>query len=286
MKTNAIETTAADLATATKDAEAQVPPGWIVVSRETLTGANPKSVTVEGETVEEARSESCSLLTANCSVIEQRVKREPGERTAEVSAYSEQEAEDTANLEAGEYVGSAEIVKSGRKGFLGIGRTRSTFRLHVVRKAAVQVEYMEQARVKFVIVEKAPAIQDTLERLAQLRTRWSSFRDFLPSPRELEDKVARDGPHVHMMALNAVEAKLCNEFANPLDAILEEVRQLVPDRKEISDLEALDLKPRGGISGLRYPSYRISNVDYRMRKVGNRLRELSGILSSEISAEQ
>lgn len=135
---------------AKRQAEGQVPAGLTLLSTKVVSDGSPKTAKGEGKTEEEAYSRAEAGLPAGTAILEKRTLSAPTASTVTVEARDAGSAAAEAERQKKDErdtVGEVRLVREGKKGFLGLGKTPHEYEVDVRRPAIVEVTYRPKAAV-------------------------------------------------------------------------------------------------------------------------------------------
>lgn len=135
---------------AKQQAASQVPKGLALLSTKVESDGSPKTATGEGTTEEEAYSRAEAGLPAGAAILEKKTLSAPARSTVSVKAFDAKGAAaeaDRQKKDARDTVGEAKLVSTGKKGFLGLGKTPDEYEVDVMRPAVVELTYRPKAAV-------------------------------------------------------------------------------------------------------------------------------------------
>jgi Fe-S-cluster containining protein len=147
-----------------------------------------------GDTIDGAYDSLKDRIPPDGSIIDRVVVFEPGERSAVIKGQDEQSARRAAGLAMSpkSVIRDIRLVESGRKGFLGIGRTDNSYEVRMWQPAVVTVNVSTKARVRWTIQSREQGDEtdrtgliEWFERCASWFTpfaekRGSALRPYLP----------------------------------------------------------------------------------------------------------
>lgn len=148
--------------------------GLKVISEEIVLDGQEQVLSIDGTTTEEATLQAKKEVPAQAQIIRMTETLSPSKRTVRIQAWSEQEAKAEVEKSIGvdEKVESLRLVGEGRKGFLGIGKSKNDYEISLLKKAIVEVTYKQPAKLRVLLVDRQGADAD--QRVALLGIQLSN----------------------------------------------------------------------------------------------------------------
>lgn len=214
---------------ARRQARSRVPAGLKIASEEILDAGGTRTVQGVGGTVETAFQQAGKSLPPGAIEQERRITKPPI-RVIEVTAPDESAAKNLAEgkIEPGESVARISVKVAGRKGFLGMGRTPSTYEVEMARWAIVEIVFTSRARIRCVL-GSLPSRMELMESVARLAVTAETARARYPAAR------ARAGP----IAAPAAHKLLLVHIGAPFDSLLRDAKAVFPDNSALQELPEL-----------------------------------------------
>jgi hypothetical protein len=150
MKTQVLEVEADSLEEAYSQAQAKVPEGLTILSREILSDGKQHSCKGSGETTEAALAEARSNVPEAAAIVQETELQAPRYSVLEIQAFDEETARIQAKteIEEGARIEKLEVKSEGKRGFLGIGKQPNTYGVHVFHPAVAEVVFQQKARIR------------------------------------------------------------------------------------------------------------------------------------------
>ncbi|MCI0392608.1 MAG: hypothetical protein MOB07_28070 [Acidobacteria bacterium] len=150
-----IEVEADSIEEARKKAKSQIPRGFHLDSEKIISDGAAKSLTFTAQTIEEAFAKAQNEIPPGLDILEKRVLAAPERRVITIMEFDEQAAriEAEKQISATATVESLKLTATGRKGFLGIGKTPNQYECAVFQQAAVLVICKGKAKLLAKIAE-------------------------------------------------------------------------------------------------------------------------------------
>jgi hypothetical protein len=130
-----------------------VPRGMELLSEQVLSNGYQRSSKGVAETMEAAFRQAQSNIPPGAEITAKREVASPAERTIAIEAFDEESAVAQAKREVGDAasVGSADLIATGKKGFLGIGKKPNRYEVQISELAVAEVTFKEKARIRAAI---------------------------------------------------------------------------------------------------------------------------------------
>lgn len=130
-----------------------VPRGMELLSEKVLSDGIQKSSKGVADTMEAAFRQAQSNIPSTAEITGKREVSSPGEKTIAIEAFDEENALAEAKRRVGEtaLVRSADVIATGKKGFLGIGKKRNRYEVQISQLAVAEVTFKEKAKIRAAI---------------------------------------------------------------------------------------------------------------------------------------
>ena len=143
------EVEADSLELARKQAKAKISKGMDLLSEDILCDGEPQSARAFADSVVAAFKEARKMVPAGSEIIEEKELSSPTHKTIEVKAVNEKKAKLKALGSAlNTKIEEIRLKVTGRKGFLGIGKTPNIYDVDIYQPAAAEVIFKAKARIR------------------------------------------------------------------------------------------------------------------------------------------
>ena len=151
-----IEVEATSLEEARTLLERKIPKGMELLSEQVLSDGMQNSLKGVADTMEAAFEQAQSNIPSGAEIIGKSEVAFPAEKRITIEAFDEENAMEKAKREVGNTasVRSADLIATGRKGFLGIGKKPNHYEVRFSQLAVVEVTFKEKARLRAAIGRK------------------------------------------------------------------------------------------------------------------------------------
>lgn len=153
--TQSIEVEADSLSEARNKVKAKVPEGFEILSEKILSDGKIESIRAIADTTEAAYEEALSRLPSEVEVVEKKKLKAPYQKTIVVEAFDEQSARAKVEKEITKTarIVNVNLLKQGKKGFLGMGKKPNRYEFQVFQQAIVTIGYKKKAKIRVVLHE-------------------------------------------------------------------------------------------------------------------------------------
>ena len=157
----------------------QLPEGYFILSQKVLADGSDESIAATAQSMEEAFLQAESQLPANARGVVKREIRTAREDSACVEGFDEEAArcQAAARSEGEHTITKVELTQQGKRGFLGFGKKPNKYTCRVLHHAKVEIRYRRKPRISAEIAEE-PAFRRVLGKMDQHAvTRYEDDRD-------------------------------------------------------------------------------------------------------------
>jgi hypothetical protein len=150
MSSQVIEIQAGSLEEAEQKLDSQVPPGFAVLSRQTLSDGKPRTLQATAETTQAAWEKLLAQVPEESTIQSRREVKPPTRQAFTVQAFDEQEARQLASRQLGEtgILMGMRVSIPPRKGLLGMGKSPGSYEVEILQPAVVEVTITSPARIR------------------------------------------------------------------------------------------------------------------------------------------
>jgi hypothetical protein len=149
MTQEVIEVAANSLEEAREQIRSRIPTGLQLLSETVISDGKPKTARAVAETTEAALAKAQDEIPHGAEVVEKKEVAAPESKVVTVEAFDEQSAREevSSGIPRTATLNALKLVRSGSKGFLGIGKKPNQYEAEVFHHAVMEITYKEQARV-------------------------------------------------------------------------------------------------------------------------------------------
>ena len=169
MKQSTIKIVANSLEKARKKGRAGIPKGFMFMSERVLSDGRPVTFTETAEKSKLAFAAAKAKVPAGAHIVAENEVQAPETVTLRLSAENEESARKSAEskMDKTSILQTVSLAVSGRKGFLGIGRTPAQYDVRILKKAIFEITYKTKAMIVFTVCEISEMIQHLCDTLAK-----------------------------------------------------------------------------------------------------------------------
>ncbi len=145
-----IEVKGATIEEARQKIRDSIPPDSKVISLRTIDIGSKKSIKETAPSVEAAIEKAKKKIPSGAQVISEKIHKEATMASMTVEAFQKAEARKAAKrqIPSKSSITRVVVIEKGRKGFLGIARTRDTFQIHYKIFAQVELTFRSPALIR------------------------------------------------------------------------------------------------------------------------------------------
>jgi len=138
-----------------EDAKSKLKKNQFILSVNEIDRDNITKIIGIGKTIEDAYTDAHSKVPPNSKIISKDVVKNPGDEIIEIQEYSEELAKESASLMSSNHsiIKEITLVNTGKKGVLGIGKKRNTYKVKFENKAVTEIKIKEKSKFEFSIIE-------------------------------------------------------------------------------------------------------------------------------------
>lgn len=157
--------------------ESQLPEGLSILSVDIIVREDGGLAFGRRETIDEAYADAQRDLPDDCDAVSRTVMVDPDRRVVGVEAFDEQNARAQVEGQLGqnEEIKVVNLIASGRRGFLGIGKTPGRYEIEVIRQAMVEIRFARKARISATIGVPLELAQEEMGALHDLLAIFSTY---------------------------------------------------------------------------------------------------------------
>ena len=140
----------------------QIPSGLSLLEERIVSDGTVRAVKASAATIEEAFLNAKSKLPAAAKIVKESEIVIPSKRSIVVEAFDEATAKSHAKnrINKDETIRSTELSFKGRKGFLGMGKSPNHYEITVTKEAVVEVSYKTAAKITATIGKRSREIRE------------------------------------------------------------------------------------------------------------------------------
>jgi hypothetical protein len=133
---------------ARKRAYSQPPEGLVVISEQIISNGKTTARAV-ADTTDAAFAKARSEIPSDAEILEERVVTAPETRIVRIEAVSDQDAaaKSQDQFNGSVVVKNLQLIASGRKGFLGIGKVLNLYEVEILQQSVVEIAYKTVAKI-------------------------------------------------------------------------------------------------------------------------------------------
>lgn len=166
------------LAEAKKIIESKLDNGDDIVQQETISDGKKESVTYKGDTVEAAFTVAKSQIPSDAEIKDEITLSDSSTTTLELNAFNEADIKEL--VPSGDKILSISKIQSGKKGFLGIGKTPHSYKVDILTPAKVEVIFCKMVHIRASVITAAEKSDEDM--LSKLRKLCDLYRDETEHP--------------------------------------------------------------------------------------------------------
>ncbi len=144
-----IEMDGPSLETARERIKANIPAGFEQLEETILSDGLPQTIQGSGETIELAFAKAQASLAPTAEIIQKREVMGPGVKIEVMEAFDEQSVRAKVT-----HLRSIRVVRIGKKGGWGLGKTPNQYELEVFQPAVCEIVYQDKPRIRVKIGKK------------------------------------------------------------------------------------------------------------------------------------
>ena len=150
-----IEVEADSLLEARKQIRSRIPENFEILSEKILSDGKIESARAVADTTEAAYEEALSKLPPEVEVVERKELVAAHQKNMIIEAFDEENARAQIGRKIGKNakVVNAKLLKSGKKGFFGMGKKPNSYEFQVFQQAAVEIKYKKKAKIRVILHE-------------------------------------------------------------------------------------------------------------------------------------
>ncbi len=155
MEDTIVEIEAEALEEAREQVKAQIPKGLSLISEQVISDGEPKTVRAVSDTTVSAFAKAQGDIPSGATILEKKETISPAQKVVMIEAFDEQ----TARTQVENQIGETEVIKAlklartGKQGFLGIGKKPNQYEAQVFQKAVAEITYKTKAKISALIGE-------------------------------------------------------------------------------------------------------------------------------------
>jgi len=153
--TQSIEVEADSLIEARKQIQSRIPENFEILSEKILSDGKIESTRAVADTTEAAYHEALSKLPPEVEVLERKELVAAHQKNMIIEAFEEENARTQIGKKIGKNarVVNVKLLKSGKKGFFGMGKKPNSYEFQVLEQAAVEIKHKRKAKIRVVLQE-------------------------------------------------------------------------------------------------------------------------------------
>lgn len=151
-----IEVEADSLEKARAEVKSQIPEGFILLFEKIISEGKPKTVKAVADTAEAAVAKAQIGIPTDACVLERKVVTAPEYKVIMTDACDEPTARAQVQGQIGDtaVIKALKLIASGKKGFLGMGKTPNQYEADVFQQALAEITHATKAKISVKVGEK------------------------------------------------------------------------------------------------------------------------------------